>query len=289
MPSAFGTVSNAARTASNSSASRDHGAATSIVSTTKPLRVTSCRAEVSLRVLKPIGDEVRRRRRSLGARVATTAIVASTMAGSPSSRTSSTLCVPSPWWLRAASTSLYGEGPPASATSEHGPAGVDALGERRTCTPPVVPRPAGGVREPDPRDHAERALGTEEELGEIGPDRGGRSTAGAYGRPVGEHDLEADDEVLDLAERVEVLAGASAGHPSAHGREVEALREVPDAEPVALLQLGLQVRSDAPGEDLDDARDRVHLADSRQVGEVDEHAAVNGNRRPGTRCDHRRR
>ncbi len=48
--------------------------------------------------------------------------------------------------------------------------------------------------QPDPGDDAERALGTEEELGEVGPDGGRRCAAGAHHGAVGEHDLEADDE-----------------------------------------------------------------------------------------------
>ena len=110
--------------------------------------------------------------------------------------------------------------------------------------------------QPDPGHDAERALGTEEQLGEVGPDGGGRRAAGAHDGAVGEHDLEPDDEVLDLAVPRRVLAGTATGHPAADGRQVEALREVADAEAVPGLQLGLEVRAERAGQHLDDARQR---------------------------------
>ena len=71
---------------------------------------------------------------------------------------------------------------------------------------------------------------------------------------VGEHDLEADGDVLDLAVAGRVLAGAAARDPAADRGDVEALREVPDAEAVGLLQLALEVGPERAGEHLDDAR-----------------------------------
>ena len=105
----------------------------------------------------------------------------------------------------------------------------------------------------------ERALGAEEQLVEVGPDgRRGRA-AGADHGAVGEDDLEPDDDVLDLAVAGGVLAGAPAGDPAADGGDVEALREVADAEAVPVLQLGLEVRPERAGQDLDDARDGVDV------------------------------
>ena len=114
------------------------------------------------------------------------------------------------------------------------PAGLDAVGERaeRVRRTAVVRRHGVGPQ-PDPGDDAERALRPEEQLVEVGPDGGGRRAAGAHDGAVGEHDLEADDDVLDLAVAGRVLAGAAAGDPAADRGDVEALREVPDAEPVA--------------------------------------------------------
>ena len=147
------------------------------------------------------------------------------------------------------------------------PAGLDAVGERRrTCTPPAAPSAGSGWA----RSHtlvidAERALGAEEQLGEVGPDGAGRRAAGAHDRAVGEHDLEADDEVLDLAVAGGVLAGAAAGDPAADGGDVEALREVADADsPWRCLQLVLEVGPERAGEHLDDARRGVDVADAGQ-------------------------
>ena len=119
------------------------------------------------------------------------------------------------------------------AAPEDLPARLEAVGERGE----VIRRPALGGRnrvgpQPHPGDHAERALGADEQLGQIGPDRGRGGAAGADHPAVGEHDLEADHHVLDLAVAGRVLAGAAAGDPAADRGELEALREVADGEPV---------------------------------------------------------
>ena len=69
-------------------------------------------------------------------------------------------------------------------------------------------------------DDAERALAADEELGEVGAGGGARRrAAGADDAAVGQHDLEADDHVLDLAVAGRVLAGAAAGQPPADRRQ----------------------------------------------------------------------
>ena len=110
--------------------------------------------------------------------------------------------------------------------------------------------------QPHPGDDAERAFRSGEELVEIGPDGAGRGAAGADHGAVGEHHLEADDHVFDLPVARRVLTGAAACHPTAHRRQVEALREVTDSEPVLGPQLRLQVRPERAGRDLDDTRRR---------------------------------
>ncbi len=134
--------------------------------------------------------------------------------------------------------------------------------------------------QPYPGDDAERALGPDEQLGEVGTGGGGGRAARAHDRAVGEHDLEPDDEVLDLAVPGRVLAGPAAGDPSADGGEVEALGEVADAQPVRGLELLLEIGPERPGEDLDDARAVVDGDDPGQPGEVEHDAAEGRHRRP---------
>ena len=107
--------------------------------------------------------------------------------------------------------------------------------------------------QPDAGDDAERALGAEEEAAEVGTGGRGRGDAGADDRAVGQDDLQPGDEVVDLAVAGAVLPGAAAGDPAAHGGDVEALREVPDAQTVP-GQIGLEVRTERAGQHLDQAR-----------------------------------
>ena len=93
---------------------------------------------------------------------------------------------------------------------------------------------------------AERALAADEQLGEVGPTAAAGRAAGADDRAVGEHHLEPGDDVLDLAVAGGVLAGAAAGDPAADGRDVEALREVPDGQPV-VAELALEIGSERAG------------------------------------------
>ena len=85
------------------------------------------------------------------------------------------------------------------AAVQHLPAGFDAVGERpeRPCGPPLGSRQRMGPQ-PDPRHDAERALGPEEQLREVGADGGGRRAAGAHDVATRRDDLETDGDVLDL-------------------------------------------------------------------------------------------
>ena len=104
-------------------------------------------------------------------------------------------------------------------------------------------------------------------------------------RAVGEHDLEPDDHLFDLAVARAVLPGATAGHPSADRGDVEALRKVADGHGASLAQLGLEIGSERAGQHLDDARDGVDVDDALHRGEIQHDAAEHGNRRvPTRRC-----
>ena len=100
-------------------------------------------------------------------------------------------------------------------------------------------------------------------------------------RAVGEHDLQPDRDVLDLAVAGRVLAGAAAGHPTADGGDVEALREVADAQAVLGLQLALEVGAERPGEHLDHACRLVDGDDAVQRGGVEHDATERRHRRAG--------
>ncbi len=123
---------------------------------------------------------------------------------------------------------------------------------------------------------AERSLRPDEQLGEIRSDRGRRRAAGRDDAAVGEHDLEADDHVLDLAVAGGVLAGAAAGHPATDRGDVEALGEVADRQAVVRVELPLEVGPEHAGLDLDDAGGLVDVADPVEPGEIEHHAAEHG-------------
>ena len=90
----------------------------------------------------------------------------------------------------------------------------------------VQPQPGAG-------DDAERALGADEELGEVrARPPGGRCRRCVMRRAVGQDDVEADDHVLDLAVAGRELAGAAAGQPPADRRQRDRLGPVADGEAV---------------------------------------------------------
>ena len=158
------------------------GAAISIVSTTNPLRVSACSAEVSLRwssqaatssslagsaPAQAVGDDGHRgvddRRLALVEHEQRAArAVAAVAAGR----------------LDGVVEPQHGRRRPAA---QDRPAGLDAVGERgeRPRRAPLGGRQRVGAQ-PHPGDHAERALRAEEQLGQVGADGAGRRAAGAH-------------------------------------------------------------------------------------------------------------
>lgn len=164
------------------------------------------------------------------------------------------------------------------ARAERGAHRPDARGERGQAPGRARPRRGRGPGpQPGPRHDAERALGADEQRGEVGA-RGARGLgAEAQQRAVGEHHLEARDEVGDRADPRRVLAGAAGADPPADGREREGLRVVADGEAVwreRILELGPH----GARERLHEARLGVdgHHASQRAGGE--HHAAAGGDR-----------
>jgi len=96
------------------------------------------------------------------------------------------------------------------------------------------------------RDHAERALGTDEELHEVRAYRLARGSPPSFNRlATGEHDTQSTHDVFDLSVAIGVLAGAATGDPSADGRQFEGLGEVSD-RPARLGDCSLQVGPKTP-------------------------------------------
>ena len=117
-------------------------------------------------------------------------------------------------------------------------------------------------------------------MGEIGPHRRCRSVTGVQHRAVGQHDLEADDHLVDLAVARAVLPGAPAGHPSTDGGDVEALRKVADGHRAPLAQFGLEVGPERARPDLDHTRHGVDVDDALHRREIEHHATERRYRRP---------
>ena len=130
--------------------------------------------------------------------------------------------------------------------------------------------------EPHPRHDPQRALRPDEQLVEVGADGSRRGAAGAHGAAVGEHDLEADDQVLDLPVAGRVLACAATCGPAADRGQIEALREVADAQ-VVTGEFVLEVRPERAGRDLDHARLSIDAADAAEPGDVEQHSAERWN------------
>ena len=169
------------------------------------------------------------------------------------------------------------------SVAHHESAGLDAVGERveRVGRPALV----GWQRvspQPDPGDDREGALRAEDQLGEIGTGGGRRCTTGADDGAVGQHGLEADDHVFDLAVAGRVLTGASGRDPAADGGQVEALREVADRQTVLVLERAFEVGSERAGPDLDDAGDLVDDFDAGECRGVEHDTAEHGIAAPHT-------
>ncbi len=151
--------------------------------------------------------------------------------------------------------------------------GLEADGEA-----PLVGR--GGVHaQAGPGDDPERALAADEQLVEIGSRRLPGVAAGGDHGAVGQHDVEADDHVLDLAVAGRELAGAATGQPAADGREGDRLRPVPAREAVGGAQLVFEVVAEGAGPHVDGERRVVDVDDAGQVAEIEDDAAVERDRR----------
>ncbi len=156
--------------------------------------------------------------------------IPSTTAGSPSSSATSTQ-VSSPVPKLPVGLDLVVE-----AEHRRGRAAPeDAAGRRRALGERVEPergRAASwvgvGMRQAGGRDDAERALRADEELGEVRAHRLAGLAAREDPPAVGEHHVEADHDVLDLAVAGRVLAGAAARQPATHGGQRHRLGPVAD-------------------------------------------------------------
>ena len=133
--------------------------------------------------------------------------------------------------------------------------------------------------EPCTRDHPERALGADEELGEIGPDGGCRSSARAHDATVGEHDLEPGHHLFDLAVARRELAGRPARQPPADGRQLDRLRPVTERV-TARPQVGFEHVPEGAGKHLERQALVVDRHDAAHRSEVEQHAAGHRYRRP---------
>src|SRR5690606_37361270 len=105
-------------------------------------------------------------------------------------------------------------------------------------------------------------------------DRGPGKAAGVDGASVGEHDVHADDDVLDLAVPVAHLAGAAARQPPADGGQVDRLRPVARGDAVLPAQGLLQPGAEGPGLHVEHHRVPVDRHDAGEAGEVEHDAAV---------------
>ena len=101
-------------------------------------------------------------------------------------------------------------------------------------------------------DDAERAFGAHEDLIEIWSRGLPRVAPGVDQRSVGQHDVEPDDDVLDLAVPGGQLTRAATCQPSADGRQRHRLRPVSNGEAVLPLEVGLEVVAERAGKHIDD-------------------------------------
>ena len=143
---------------------------------------------------------------------------------------------------------------------------VEPVGERRER---VRAADLGGRErvqaQPRTDDHTEGSFGADEALREIGPDRRPRRAAGRHEGAVGEHDVEAGDDVLDLAVSGRELACAAARDPSANRRKRHRLRPVPAGDAVVGAQLVLEHVAERPGLHVDEHRRVIDVDDSREA------------------------
>ena len=176
------------------------------------------------------------------------------------------------------------------AAVQHAPARLDAVAERREPERGALLDP-GRRMQPQSRagDHAECPLATDEQLREIGPDGGARRAAGMDGAPVGERDVEADDDVLDLPVARGVLACATTCEPTADRRQVDRLRPVPDRRVVLATQRVLEPRAEGSRPDVQHERSVVDVDDARECAEVEHDTTVHRDARATDAAAPRRR
>ena len=98
-------------------------------------------------------------------------------------------------------------------------------------------------------------------------------------RAVGEHDVEAHDDVLDLAVTGRELAGATAREPAADGRQRHRLRPVPARDAVLVAQLVLEHVAERARLHVDEHRRVIDVDDALERGEVEQHATEHRNAR----------
>ena len=116
---------------------------------------------------------------------------------------------------------------------------------------------SGWTRSRAPTMIAERAFGADEELREVGPDRGARRAAGRDERAVGEHDVEAGRRCpRSCRSAVESWPGAAAREPAADGRQRHRLRPVPARDAVLGAELVLEHVAERAGQHVDEHRRR---------------------------------
>ena len=101
-------------------------------------------------------------------------------------------------------------------------------------------------------DDAERAFGAHEDLIEIWSCGLPWVAPGMDERSVGQHDVEPDNDVLDLAVPGGQLACAATCQPSADGRQRHRLRPVANGQTVLPLKVGLEVIAERAGKYVDD-------------------------------------
>lgn len=141
-------------------------------------------------------------------------------------------------------------------------------------------------------DHAQRALGSDEDLVQVRPDRLARLTAGGDDRAVGEHDFESHDDVLDLAVAGRVLPGAPTGRPTADGRQRHGLWPVSDGQTMLAAQLRLEVIAEGAGRRSHGQRVVIDIEDAAQPAQVEYYAAMQRDRvaaHPGSSGGHGQR
>ncbi len=153
----------------------------------------------------------------------------------------------------------HGRGGPAA---QHLAAGVEAGGEGGEAEgPPLLCGRQGVDAHACCGNDAERAFTAHEELGEVGSGGGPRSMSfGPHDAAVGQHHLEPDHHVLDLAVAGRVLAGTAAGQPSADRREIHRLRPVPEGVPRAHpTESRLEIGPEGAGSDIGGERGLVDV------------------------------